>query len=187
MHHVKKIIDKLYLLYKIIPEFQLKLDLQIRTTVKNATSKWATMTNGATLAVILQLKVKGGNMRKEPETRGCSEDEQKLGQEMLDEIYENAERRKNIIYMEDFQMRAKHDDFPELTQWPWYVDDSVLKCKRDKATSILDHLNSIEPNVIKFTKEEEEENRLAVLDLELDVNPKKKKILTRKNTSPSEK
>ena len=45
------------------------------------------------------------DMRKEPDTRGCSEDEQKLGQEMLDEIYENAERRKNIIYMEDFLLR----------------------------------------------------------------------------------
>ena len=81
-----------------------------------------------------------------------------------------------IIYMEDFQLRAKHDDFPELNEWPWYVDDSVLKCKRDKATAILDHLNNIEPNVIKFTKEEEEDNQLAVLDLELNVNRKKKKI-----------
>jgi len=45
------------------------------------------------------------DMRKEPDTRGCSEEDQKLGQEMLDEIYENAERRKNIIYMEDFLLR----------------------------------------------------------------------------------
>ena len=35
-----------------------------------------------------------------------------------------------IIYMEDFQMRAKSNDYPELKDWPWYVDDSVLKCKR---------------------------------------------------------
>jgi len=63
-----------------------------------------------------------------------------------------------------------------LNEWPWYVDDSVLKCKREKATTILDHFNNIEPNVIKFTKEEEENNKLAVLDLELNVNRKTKKI-----------
>ena len=81
-----------------------------------------------------------------------------------------------IIYMEDFQMRAKTDEHPELNNWPWYVDDSVLKCRRHKAQEILDHINSIEPECIKFTKEEEENNKLAVLDLELNVNRKKKKI-----------
>ena len=30
-----------------------------------------------------------------------------------------------IIYMEDFQMRAKSIEFPELEEWPWYVDNSV--------------------------------------------------------------
>ena len=35
--------------------------------------------------------------------------------------------------MEDFQLRAKHNGFPELNEWPWYVDDSVLKCKSEKA------------------------------------------------------
>ena len=34
-----------------------------------------------------------------------------------------------IIFMEDFQMRAKSDDYPELKEWPWYVDDSVLQTK----------------------------------------------------------
>ena len=52
-----------------------------------------------------------------------------------------------IIYMEDFQLRAKHDAFPELNEWPWYVDDNLLKCKKEKAGQILDHLNSIEPNI----------------------------------------
>ena len=73
-------------------------------------------------------------------------------------------------------MRAKAKEYPELNDWPWYVDDSVLKCKRNKASIILEHLNSIEPEVIKFTKEEEENNKLAVLDLELNVNRKTKKI-----------
>ena len=60
-----------------------------------------------------------------------------------------------IIYMEDFQMRAKSDDYPELNNWPWYVDDSVLKCKKRKSNPILDHLNSIEAEFLRFTKEEE--------------------------------
>ncbi len=81
-----------------------------------------------------------------------------------------------IIYMEDFQMRAKHENFPELNEWPWYVDDSVLKCTKEKAETILNHLNNIEPDSIKFTKEEEENNMLPVLDLELNVNRKTKKI-----------
>ena len=73
-------------------------------------------------------------------------------------------------------MRAKMDRLPELNTWPWYVDDSVLKCKRNKAQMILDHLNNIEPEHIKFTMEKEEDNKLAVLDLELNVNRKKKRI-----------
>ena len=81
-----------------------------------------------------------------------------------------------IIYMEDFQMRAQSEDYPELSQWPWYVDDSVLKCKRDRTDVILAHLNSIEPEHITFTKEEEVEGKLAVLDLELSINRKTKKI-----------
>ena len=64
----------------------------------------------------------------------------------------------------------------ELNDWPWYVDDSVLKCKRVKADPILDHLNSIEPKHLKFTKEEEENNRLPVLDVGMNVNRKTKKV-----------
>ena len=79
-----------------------------------------------------------------------------------------------IIYMEDFQMRPETTAFPELNDWPWYVDDSVLKCR--SVVKILEHLNSIEPADIKFTKEEMEEERIAVLDLELNVNRKQKKI-----------
>ena len=81
-----------------------------------------------------------------------------------------------IIYMEDFQIRARSAEFPELNAWPWYVDDSVLKCKKDKATKILDHINGIEPDCIKFTKEEEENDKLSVLDLELNVNREKEKV-----------
>ena len=81
-----------------------------------------------------------------------------------------------IIYMEDFQMKSKSPEFPELNSWPWYVDDSVLKCKREKGEQILNHLNSIEPGIIRFTKEEEVDNKLAALDLEMNVNRKKKRV-----------
>ena len=81
-----------------------------------------------------------------------------------------------IIYMEDFLMRAKSNEYPELNQWPWYVDDSILKCRRERAEQILQYINSIEPDVIKFTKEEEEDGKIAVLDLELNINRRQKKI-----------
>ena len=81
-----------------------------------------------------------------------------------------------IIYMEDFQMRAKTDKHPELNNWLRYVDDSVLKCRRPKSQMILNHLNNIEPEHIKFTMVEEKDNKLAALDLELNVNRKKKKV-----------
>ena len=40
------------------------------------------------------------------------------------------------------------------------------------AQIMLDRINNIEPEHIKFTKEEEKENKLAVLKLELYVNRK---------------
>ena len=80
-----------------------------------------------------------------------------------------------IIYMEDFLMRAQSEDFPELQQWPWYVDDSVLKCKQSRTEAILKHINSIEPDHIRFTKEEETDGKLPVLDLEFNSQPKNKK------------
>ena len=47
---------------------------------------------------------------------------------------------------------------PELNNWPWYVDDSVLKCRRPKAQVILNHLNDIEPEHIKFAMMKEKDN-----------------------------
>ena len=81
-----------------------------------------------------------------------------------------------IIFMEDFHLRAKSNDYPELNSWPWYVDDSVLKCRTNRSTDILNHLNSIEPEHIRFTKEEEENNRLPSLDLQMNVNRKEKRV-----------
>ena len=56
------------------------------------------------------------------------------------------------------------------------MDDSILKCRRERADQILQYINSIEPDVIKFTKEEEEDGKIAVLDLELNINRRQKKI-----------
>ena len=81
-----------------------------------------------------------------------------------------------IIYMEDFQMKSKSEAFPELNDWPWYVDDSVLKSNDKKADEILNHLNSVDPDNIKFTMEKEENNKLASLDLAMNVNRKTKKV-----------
>ena len=61
-------------------------------------------------------------------------------------------------------MKSKTEMYPELKEWPWYVDDSVLKCKRNRAEEILNHLNEQEPGIIKFIKEEEEDNKIAALD-----------------------
>ena len=51
-----------------------------------------------------------------------------------------------------------------------------MKCKRVKADPILDHLNSIKPEHLRFTKEEEENNTLPVLDVGMNVNRKTKKV-----------
>ena len=73
-------------------------------------------------------------------------------------------------------MKAESPDFPELYNWPWYVDDSVLKCIEHRSDEILGYLNNIEPEVIRFTKEEEENGKLPSLDLGLIVNREEKKI-----------
>ena len=66
----------------------------------------------------------------------------------------------------------------------------VLKCKRKTAQVILDHINSIEPKHMKLIIGKEENSKLAVLDLESNVNRKRKKMefsmhYKKKNTSIS--
>ena len=70
-----------------------------------------------------------------------------------------------IIYMEDFQLRAMETSPYPLNEWFWYVDDSETKCKEGEAQEILDHLNTIEPGVIVFTKENQVGDVLPVLVL----------------------
>ena len=73
-------------------------------------------------------------------------------------------------------MRSKSPNFPELNEWPWYVDGSVLKSKGTRSNEILGHLNGIEPEVIVFTKEEEKDGKLSALDLGMNVNRIQKKV-----------
>ena len=70
----------------------------------------------------------------------------------------------------------KTNELSEPNDWLWDVDDRVLKCKPNRAEPILDHLNSIEPELIVSNKStKEEDNKLPILDLGLNVNKKKKK------------
>ena len=79
--------------------------------------------------------------------------------------------------MEDFQLRAIETSPFTLNEWFWYVDDSETKWKEGEAQEILDHLNTIEPGVIVFTKEDQEGDVLPVLDLKQTVNRKTKRIM----------
>ena len=83
-----------------------------------------------------------------------------------------------IIYMEEFQLKClKTLPHPCLQQWYWYVDDSEVKCEKEEACVILDGINAMEPGVIEFTMEEQnEEGVLPVLDLKQKVDRKSKKI-----------
>ena len=59
------------------------------------------------------------------------------------------------IYMEYFEKRALGPELPisfTINTWLRYVDDVLTIVKKGTQDSLLNHLNSIKPN-IKFTKE----------------------------------
>ena len=80
------------------------------------------------------------------------------------------------IYMEDFRIRAMDTSPCPLDQWYWYVDDSELKCEKEDSEKILEHLNGLEKGVIQFTKEEQKDDTLPVLDLKQRVDRKTKQV-----------
>ena len=80
------------------------------------------------------------------------------------------------ICMEDFQIRPMNTSPCPLDQWYWYVDDSELKCKKEDSETILEHLNGMEKGVIQFTKEEQKDDILPVLDLKQRVDRKTKQV-----------
>jgi hypothetical protein len=63
-----------------------------------------------------------------------------------------------------------------LNEWFWYVDDRGIKLKKDQLDAVLDHLNSIDKWIIEFTKEEQENDVIPVLDLKQKVNRRTKQI-----------
>ena len=80
------------------------------------------------------------------------------------------------IYMESFQIRAMSTSPCPLDQWYWYVDDSELKCKKEDSEKILEHLNGMEEGAIAFTKDEQKDDILPVLDLKQRVDRKTKQV-----------
>ena len=81
-----------------------------------------------------------------------------------------------IIYMEEFQIKVMKTSPIEINSWPWYVDDSETKCKKEDTETIINYLNSIDSDNIKFTKEEPVEDTIAVLDLKQIINRHTKRL-----------
>ena len=80
-----------------------------------------------------------------------------------------------IIYKEAFQFKVIQTSLQILNEWHWYVDDSEIKCMKEEAQQILDHLNNIEPGVIVFTKEDQEGDVLHqswILKLRVSTKPR---------------
>ena len=72
------------------------------------------------------------------------------------------------IYMEHFEQEALETAPLKPSLWLRYVDDTfVLWQHQEDATSLLDHLNSIEPD-IQFTMEKEKDQILPFLDVKVE-------------------
>ena len=56
------------------------------------------------------------------------------------------------------------------------VDDSEMKCEKDQSDEILRHLNGIKPDIIVFTKEDQEDDILPVLDLKQKLDRVTKRV-----------
>ena len=72
------------------------------------------------------------------------------------------------IYMEQFQKEVLETAPLKPSLWLRYVDDTfVLWQHQEDATSLLTHLNSIEP-AIQFTMEREKDQTLPFLDVRVE-------------------
>ena len=65
--------------------------------------------------------------------------------------------------MQDLEKRSVTNN-PDIKTWDRYVDDVIAAVKKDKTEDILQTINSITEG-IKFTKEDEQDNKLAFLDV----------------------
>ena len=81
-----------------------------------------------------------------------------------------------IIYMEEFILSVQKSCPYPLKEWYWYVDDSEVICKAKNTGKILEYLNNVKPGILVFTKEEQEDETLSVLDLKQIVDRKTKRL-----------
>ena len=65
--------------------------------------------------------------------------------------------------MQDLESKAVTNN-DDIKTWDRYVDDVLATVKKDKTDDILQTINNTTKN-IKFTKEEEQDNKLAFLDI----------------------
>ena len=76
------------------------------------------------------------------------------------------------IYMENFEKKAINTFIKPPTFWRRYVDDTIVKQKKEYLDQFLDHLNSIHPR-IKFTHEKMLDNKIPFLDVEVHLKEDK--------------
>ena len=67
------------------------------------------------------------------------------------------------LFMEWFEETAIHTFMYEITIWRRYVDDTMVALCDSLLEDFTNHINSIDP-AIKFTREEEVDGRIAMLD-----------------------
>ena len=65
--------------------------------------------------------------------------------------------------MQDLEKRSATNN-KDLRTWNRYVDDALAVVKKDKTEDILHLINNTTENT-RFTKEEEQNNQLALLDI----------------------
>jgi hypothetical protein len=68
-----------------------------------------------------------------------------------------------LSLMQDLESKAVTNN-DDIKTWDRYVDDVLATVKKDKTDDILQTINNTTKN-IKFTKEEEQDNKLAFLDV----------------------
>ena len=75
------------------------------------------------------------------------------------------------VFMEDFEQKAlatfPHND--AILFWLRKADDTLVAVHKDHAEGLFTHINSIHPD-IKWTKEEEEEGTIHMLDVSIKRN-----------------
>ena len=74
------------------------------------------------------------------------------------------------LFMEWFEENALNTFKYEITIWRRYIDDTMVALCEDLIEDLTQHINSIHP-AIKFTREEESNNKIAMLDTKFTRSP----------------